>query len=111
MAGDAERGLESLESPSAQETLAQDQEGPAVAYHANRARERARFFLKGFPLHSSPPVTSGQRSYRIGKECWLFVILNRYLDRYNRAMRSSSHGEYPANAVTLTVLFQNCMYD
>src|SRR5215475_12484360 len=49
--GDAQPGLEVLEPAHAQEAVAQDEQGPAIADHRHRARDRARLALKLVPTH------------------------------------------------------------
>src|SRR5689334_11710950 len=51
MARDSERRLKSFKPPRAQKALPQDHEGPAIADHADGARQRTRLFLQGIPLH------------------------------------------------------------
>src|SRR3546814_9475621 len=56
-AADAEARLEILETPHLHETLAQDENGPAIADHRHGARERANLLVQFVPPHRNlqPP--------------------------------------------------------
>src|SRR3546814_16932588 len=60
-AADAEARLEILETPHLHETLAQDENGPAIADHRHGARERANLLVQFVPTRSE--------ERRVGKEC------------------------------------------
>src|SRR3546814_12702540 len=60
----AEARLEILETPHLHETLAQDENGPAIADHRHGARERANLLVQFVPPHRNlqPPCRQPDRA-------------------------------------------------
>src|ERR1043166_578518 len=88
VAGDAEAPLELLEPAHPQEAVAQDQDGPAVADHGDRASDRTGFALEVVPAQGSHSGPVGPRRLTVSFLELNLARVNSFLELICRRRRA-----------------------